>query len=425
MKQLPLLTSKAIYIAMFAGCFVLLNLTSGKVSAQGFCANEVVYYTENFGTGIGPTDHPNVLSSLTYQATGPLEAEGVYRVIRNTHQKPEWHTSPDHTPGDVNGRMLVANGFAETFFRKGVTSPTGYPAGFYSVSLFMMNVNTPGTCAPAPILPNITIRAQYRDENDNWVDLTNSPASSPTVAQSATPTWVQLGAVFTLPTTGTFLVRRIRFFLTDNPEAGCGNDFAIDDIKLASCPAGGPLPVQFVNVTATQKGSGVAINWSTASEFNNKFFDIEKSTDAGYNWSAISTVQSKGNGASTKSYGGYDAKPVPGPNYYRIRQVDFDGTSKYSATVVYKLNVLNTTASVIANPFTTQIEVRFVTNKNQMLNARLFDNTGKQVLTQQMNITKGAISKMIPASTLNKGMYILQIIDDNGAILFSDKLIKQ
>ncbi|MEO6490213.1 MAG: T9SS type A sorting domain-containing protein [Ferruginibacter sp.] len=420
MKINTLLNTSAI-IGMLLACV----LTSQKASAQAFCANEVVYWSEDFGTGTTPTSHPNVLNSLVYQPTGPLENEGVYRVVRNTHQKPEWHTSPDHTPGDVNGKMLVVNGLAETFFRKGVTNPNGYPAGFYSVSVFMMNVNTPGTCAPTPILPNLTINMEYRDANNDWIGMGNSPVTTVTIAQSATPTWVQLGAVFTLPATGTFVVNRIRFYLTDNPAAGCGNDFALDDLKFASCPAGGPLPVQFLNISAVKKGSGVQINWATASEFNNRYFDIEKSTDGGYNWITVSTTESKGNGNILKNYSAYDAKPTPGANFYRIKQVDVDGTAKYSATVVYKLIITNTDVSVIANPFFNQIDVRFLSDHSQVLSVRLFDNLGKQVYSSPMNISKGASDKMIPGTNLQKGLYILNITNDMGEIIYSDKLIKQ
>src|ERR1700712_5218386 len=274
-------------VLLFAVVFFL----SLAVNAQ-FCANETVYYLEDFGTGTNPSSHPDVLTSgLTYQATGPLADEGVYRVINNTHQKPEWHTAPDHTPGDVNGKMLVVNGQAENFFNHVTTRPQGFAAGFYSASVFLLNVNTPGTCSPNPLLPLINFAVDYRSANNNWVPLVNSPISSGSVPQTANPIWIQLGAVFTLPTTGNFIVTQIRIRLADGIVGGCGNDFALDDIKLASCPSGGPLPVSFLNINATQKGSGAIINWATSSEVNNDYFQVERSNDAGDNWQIISNVK--------------------------------------------------------------------------------------------------------------------------------------
>ncbi|MEP7165143.1 MAG: T9SS type A sorting domain-containing protein [Ferruginibacter sp.] len=425
MKKITQLTPRPISFMLLVVVFLVFNMIPNKAVAQVFCANELVIWTEDFGTGTNSSSEPNVVN-LNYQANGPLNSNGTYRSINWTDQHVDWHKSQDHTPGDVNGKMLVINGKTERFYRKGVTRALGYPAGFYAVSFFIMNVQVPGLCAPNPVLPAITIRAEYRDANNDWIQLINSPVTTTPLPQTATPTWVQAGGVFTLPTTGTFVVKRIRFFLSDGTVNGCGNDFAIDDLKLATCPTGGPLPVQFLNVTAHQKGSGVAIDWSTASEFNNKYFDVEKSTDGGISWSVVTTMQSKGNGNTTKNYTSYDAKPVAGPNYYRIKQVDMDGTSKYSNTVVFKLNIVKTDVSVLANPFNSNITIDFLSTHNQVVSGRLFDMTGKQVLSQQLNISKGSTRKIIEGvSSLNRGIYILHIVDENGVIIYNDKLMKQ
>jgi len=400
------------------------TLITQRASAQLFCNNELVIWSEDFGTGLSPASNNNVIN-LNYEPAGQLSGNGTYRLRYVTDQNVGWHKSDDHTPNDVNGRALIVNGKTESFYRRGVTRNLGYPAGFYAVSFFIMNVSAPGTCTN-PVIPAITIRAQYRDVNNNWIDLINSPVATAPVPETTNPVWVQRGAVFTLPTTGSFLVKRIRFILSDGTTNGCGNDFAIDDLKLATCPSGGPLPVQFLNVSAHQKGSGVAIDWSTSSELNNKYFDVERSTDGGSSWSVVNTLPSKGDGSATKNYSGYDAKPVAGVNLYRIRQVDNDGTSKYSNTVVFKLNIVKTDVSVLANPFNSNITVDFLTTRSQTVSARLFEMSGKQLLAEQFTVSKGSYRKVIQGvATLNKGIYILQIIDEDGQVIYNDKLVKQ
>src|SRR5882672_4732356 len=90
---------------------IVFNSITAKTYAQNNCANSTVLFSETFGTGTTATSNPDVLpSGLTYQATGSLASEGVYRVINSTQQKPEWHVSEDHTPGDISGKMLVVNG---------------------------------------------------------------------------------------------------------------------------------------------------------------------------------------------------------------------------------------------------------------------------------------------------------------------------
>ena len=422
-----LLKSSAIKFILLSVFIMLFNMASNKVYAQQFCADEVVYWFENFGTGTNASSHPDVLDSgLTYQETGWLQNEGVYRVINNTHQKPEWHDAPDHTPGDVNGKMLVVNGQSERFFVHTTTKATGFEAGYYSASLFLLNVNTPGTCAPNPLLPLIHFRVLYQDENNNWIQLLNSPISSGSVPQTADPVWMQLGGVFTLPATNPFTVTKIRISLADGEVGGCGNDFAIDDIKLASCPSGGPLPVSFIKLAAAQKGSGAIITWSTASELNNKYFDVERSTDGGLNWQIVANLPGSLSSAVTKNYAAYDAKPVAGNNLYRIKQVDIDGRFKNSSTVNLKISSEITAASVLSNPFYSNITADFLSNRNQVVNCRLIDVAGKQIFSQQVSISKGNNRHEFNGlNTLSKGLYILQITGDDGVVLYNDKLIKQ
>ena len=413
---------KLIMLSVFVICF---NLFSNNAYSQ-FCADEFIYWFEDFGTGTTPSSHPDVLpSGLTYQPTGILQDEGIYRVINNTHQKPEWHDAPDHTPSDVNGKMLVVNGQSEKFFVHVTNRPQGFPAGYYSASLFLLNVNTPGTCAPNPLLPIIHFKVDFQDVNGNWIQLINSPVSSGAVPQTALPEWNQLGGVFTLPSTGTFTVTKIRMTLRDGEAGGCGNDFAVDDIKLASCPSGGPVPVTFINISAIQQGSGANVNWATSSELNNNYYQVERSIDAGINWEIIANVKGSAYSNVTKNYTIYDPKPVSGPNFYRIKQVDLDGRFKYSTTVNLKLNTAMTGVTVLLNPFITSITIDFLSNHSQAVSCRLVDVSGKIILSQKIDLIQGNNRKELTGlDKLSHGLYILQITDDTGNNIYNNKLVK-
>ena len=426
MNNFTQLKTRAVTFGLLAGIAAISFILPNTLQAQVYCNNETIYFFENFGTGTTPATNPNVTSLLTYQATGEMETEGIYRVANNTYQKVEWHTAPDYTASDVNGRMLLVNaGAIGAFYRKIVNLPGGYTPGFYGASLYFMNVNTPGTCEPNPVLPGLTIRVEYRDEFNNWIELINSPIASDIIPQTATPTWVKMGGVFTLPSTGSFVVTDIRVSLSNSVFGSCGNDFAIDDIKLASCPDGAPIPVKFLNIKKKKKGTGVTINWATATEINNEYFDVEKSTDAGNTWVAINRTKGSINSSVTRNYAAYDAKPAIGTNLYRIKQVDLDGTSKYSTTVSFKMAIEKTAVSVLANPFTSTITVDFLSTRNQLLTARLFDNTGKQAISQRIQVINGSSRKTIETGNLARGIYILQVTDENGQAVYNEKLIKQ
>src|SRR5579863_4694571 len=102
--------ARTIAYTLFGISAIMLNLFAQKSFGQVECTNSTVLFSQTFGEGTTATSDPDVLTTgLTYQATGVLFNEGVYRVINNTQQKPEWQNSPDHT-GDLNGKMEVING---------------------------------------------------------------------------------------------------------------------------------------------------------------------------------------------------------------------------------------------------------------------------------------------------------------------------
>lgn len=425
MMNATLTVSKRFLFLFFPLLTILIVANSNNAHAQAFCNNELVLWSEDFGTGLTPSSDPNI-TSLNYQETGILALEGTYRIINVADQNPNWFKTPDHTPGDVDGKMIVANSKAGDIYVKENIRPNGYPAGFYSVHFFMMNVNYSGNCGPNPVLPQLSITAEYLDANNNWVALQNSPVTSAQIPETLDPVWIQIGGIFTLPTTGNFTVTNIRFTIADvTTSTACGNDIAIDDIKFSTCSDGGPLPVSFINIAAQKKGSGVTISWSTVYEVDNDFFEVERSNDGGFTWSTVIKTRGSGTSSTTKNYSVYDAKPLAGINYYRIRQVDQDGSSRYSTTVAYKLTIASTDVSVLANPFNASITIDLLSENNQVLTIKLFDNSGKLVNSQPLNIVRGSSRKTIETGKLARGIYILQVMDQNGQILYNDKLIKQ
>lgn len=405
------------------------NTLISKTYAQIGCPNESVLFLQTFGTGTTPTSDPDVLTTgLTYQDTGSLIGEGRYRVINSTHQKPEWQISDDHTPNDINGKMMVINGQAETYYSHEIDLIHGFPAGTYTASLYIMNIDTLGLCGVNALVPNISIRVEYLSANNIWVPLTGSPYTAPPVLQTppSAPTWVLLGSSFTLPPTGNFIVKSIRIVLSDGTIGGCGNDFAMDDIKFSACAAGGLTPVSFLGINALQKGSGVSIEWSTSQEINSSRFDIEKSADGNSNWDLVASINAAGNSSVVKNYNAYDARPFNGINFYRIKQVDIDGNFKYSKTIRVNLNFSKTGVSVLANPFYNLLTVDFSSVAEQAVSARLIDITGKQIAVEKWTISAGNTRmNFTNIGNLQQGMYILNISNANGEVLYNNKVIKQ
>ncbi len=404
----------------------LLLLFSNNIFAQVTCTNATVLWSEDFGTGTTASSSPDVLTSgLTYQETGDLTAEGVYRVINNTQQKPEWQGSADHT-GNTNGKMLVVNGQAEKFFQHTVMSTHGFVPGNYGVSVYIMNVDVSGVCSPDPLLPVMTFTIEYLSENNTWMALSGSPYTAAPVTQTTDPAWVNLGSIFTLPDLNGYLPTQIRITLGDGTQGGCGNDFAMDDLVFSICEEGGLNPVTLTSFSAHAKGNGVSIDWSTSQELNNDYFQVERSADGTSNWSVVATVNGSGNSQVAKKYNAFDASPFAGVNYYRLNQVDNDGKSAYSKTVAVKIQLQKTAISVLANPFYNTLTINFISPTSEMVTARLIDVTGKQIVSQNWSVNTGTSTRDFNnLSGLHHGMYILSIVNNSGEVLFKGKVIKQ
>ena len=403
--------------------FLMAMLCSNVIKAQVSCANATVLWHEDFGTGTTATSSSDVQDYL-FQENGSLASEGVYRIINNSQQKPEWIPSSDHT-GNTNGKMLVANGLDGAFYQHTITNTHGFTEGNYSVNLYVLNVDSAGICSPSSLMPVLNFRAEYLSENNTWVSLSGSPFQASPVPVSNTPVWVNQGSIFTLPSTGAFFPTQIRITIADSTGGGCGNDFAIDDISLSLCPAGGPTPVQLVDFTARAKGNGVNLNWSTSQELNNQYFQVERSSDEISGWSLLTTVNGAGNSQVVKNYSAFDANPFAGINYYRLKQVDFDGTASYSKTVTVKMNE-KTAISVVTNPFYSTLSVNFASPSSLFVSARLIDITGKQIALEKWSLSPGNTRKDFSTiSGLQSGMYILTITNNNGETLFNGKVVKQ
>ncbi|MBT9392654.1 T9SS type A sorting domain-containing protein [Hymenobacter sp. NST-14] len=142
-----------------------------------------------------------------------------------------------------------------------------------------------------------------------------------------------------------------------------------------------PLPVTLVAFTARVKGSQVALNWNTAAELNNKHFEVQRSQD-GKSFETILTTPGKGTTNSASSYSEVDRRPLSGVSYYRLKQVDLDGTFAYSG--IETVNFLSNGELVMyPNPVEEQLTIQ-VAGSTEGLQVRITDLTGRVISTQAL-----------------------------------------
>ncbi len=98
-----------------------------------------------------------------------------------------------------------------------------------------------------------------------------------------------------------------------------------------------PLPVELLTFTAKPQNKTVHVTWTTASEKNSNYFLVEKSKDGNF-FSEVAYQSGAGNSSTILHYSAEDKEPFNGINYYRLKQVDFNGTFNYSDIVATKVD---------------------------------------------------------------------------------------
>ncbi|GAB2864466.1 hypothetical protein GCM10027044_26530 [Hymenobacter ruber] len=127
------------------------------------------------------------------------------------------------------------------------------------------------------------------------------------------------------------------------PSAGCGGALAAANTNEANCDAEAPsirckaLPVELVLFNAqVLDDQKVGLDWVTASEKNSRAFVVERSSD-GKVFRELSSVAAAGTTQQQTTYHATDEQPLPGTSYYRLRQIDLDGTYDFSPVRAVKV----------------------------------------------------------------------------------------
>lgn len=169
-----------------------------------------------------------------------------------------------------------------------------------------------------------------------------------------------------------------------------------------------PLPVTFGAIKASEKGTGVQIDWTSYSELNLANYKIERSAD-GINFSAIGEVAPR-NAADATNYNFFDALPLSGTSFYRIRNNDIDGKSGLSNIVKINLNKNIKTIGIYPNPVIGN-RVSFQTSDlaKGTYNVEVINAIGTRVFQQAVNHASGAINQSLNLPTLQSGQYTLRI----------------
>jgi len=174
------------------------------------------------------------------------------------------------------------------------------------------------------------------------------------------------------------------------------------------------LPVVLTDFSAAYVSGLVQLEWNTASEINNSYFNIERSTN-GQNWITIGRVEGHGNSLVTNHYFSTDnvtELAASGTIYYRLKQVDFNGAFEYSGIRNVNLLARPISMDLFPNPTSSQLNINWMGTTNENAVLKIVNDNGSVVHSETIN-ESGMMHKQLDMSAYPTGIYTIQVVSGN------------
>lgn len=187
----------------------------------------------------------------------------------------------------------------------------------------------------------------------------------------------------------------------------------VDDITLTVFY---PIPVELVSFNAVSLANSVKLNWTTATELNNSGFEIERKSVDDQNWSNIAFIPGKGTTTEVTQYSFTDNSPLTGTSFYRLKQLDFDGTYEYFGPVEVQGNFITdyVLEQNYPNPFNPVTKLTYKLPMDGFTELKIYDILGNEIATLVEEQQKAGIYTVnFDASDLSSGTYIYKLQSGN------------
>jgi hypothetical protein len=371
----------------------IFTLTSGKLVTG---ANEVSLLSTSVSSITGYSDSKYVIGNLrrSISSTGtydfPVGNSSYYELITVTFSSVTGFNS-------VKANFNSTNPLTALFPLSGIFV-AGFPIqemldhGYWTL--------TPNAAMTGGLY-GVTLNSKGASNNDgsaiDYCVLKRANSSSP---------WQSLGTHDpSLQSITNGIVKSVRTELTSFSDFAAGKKSA------------GALPIELKFFKAKLKNGKVDLDWATASEVNNNFFSIERSSN-GKDFILLSTQPGAGNSTQALYYHDEDANPLQGYSFYRLKQTDYDGKFTYSNVESIKNNDKNASdedifeiTSVGPNPFSDYFDLAFRMEQQVKVELRLYNSTGQMVFQDFVDSNDGITQYHFEdQKSLMKGVYYLNLV---------------
>lgn len=195
--------------------------------------------------------------------------------------------------------------------------------------------------------------------------------------------------------------------LSNGTILSAGTISSFSPFTLSSITSANPLPVTFLSLSAIYNADlrVTDLIWKTASEQDNAFFTVERSSDVEH-WENIATVDGAGTSVTLKTYFAVDPLPLYGINYYRIRQTDFNGSISYSEIRAIQTGDFSG-SSIVVYPTLFDDQFTIVSNGDEIVKVQLTNILGQNIYLEDLSIPSDTHIVLLP--TIANGNYFLRI----------------
>lgn len=196
------------------------------------------------------------------------------------------------------------------------------------------------------------------------------------------------------------------------------------EIFAALIEPSGLLPVNFLEVSATAQAKQVLVKWTTAQEQKLAFYEVERSVN-GIDFTLAGSVKAR-NSQGVQQYGFTDYTPASGNNYYRIKSLNLDGTSKFSNMVKVNLPfVSDQKVQLFPNPAVASLQLQLNNLPAGNYQLRIINAAGQPVENLRLQKTAGAQVFGLQVGKFSQGLYRLQLLNEKGELISVQSLLKK
>ncbi len=390
-------------------CSGMIQVTDGPFSQEVIFTNVSSFNTSSFAIS-GGSDRL-LIASMTHRVTGisSVSYDGTPMNLAVSHNPagPSSYIYYLVLPGSspINGSFTINSaGSNFTYFVIGAIvvscADTSSPLGNTTTQ---SPVGNSSSLSISSSVNNLVVDAIAADANvTSWsIGANQSPIHTATANNHAHASSYEISSTGSTPMTWTW--------------TGGAAPYTHSAAEFIASP---PLPVEWINFDATFDSRQVKLFWETAQEINNEGFEIEHSTNL-QNWNIIGFEPGIGNSSIKQSYYFLHNNVENGIQYYRLKQIDFDGNFSFSKIIDVAININLETPSlqVFPNPTTEIFKIQLINPEEESFHIRLFDFQGK-LLVHNFHEEGNSEFVFVQNKRLLKGIYWIQVH-------FPDKILSE